>query len=506
MDGTPFGRYRLMELLGRGGMGEVWRAFDTDTDREVAVKVLATHLAADPEFQQRFRREAKAAAMLNDPHVVPIHHYGVIEDRLYVDMRFVDGRDLGAILAEGPLETARAVSIVEQVAMALDAAHDAGMIHRDVKPSNVLVAKRDFAYLIDFGIARAASETGLTATGAAIGTWAYMAPERINGSAEVDARSDVYALACVLHECLTGQKPYPGTTFERLAGAHLFTPPPQPSRTGQGVSERFDAVIATGMAKDPHQRYQSPMELAAAAHEAATVPSRPTPVAPRPMANPTPPPRRIPPPPPSPPPLSSARTRRREKRDAPAPREPASADDFWDAVGIDPICIVTATDSFLTLRCYLNEEPLFLGSKGMINVFRKERKLRRFLVDNVIHELAFLETFDEVKAAAVDGSLRLGAIDDQNVYELDGLADDIVAGPNSVDARQLELAIELFTDVARFARSQVAERHLQRGQPLRLLADAVARGRISQRERRLNFAASDQVRELQRFVESRLVD
>ena len=197
MEGTPFGRYRLLTLLGRGGMGEVWRAHDTAIGRVVALKLLPPHLAGDQVFQERFRREAYAAAALNEPHVVPIHNFGEIDGRLYVDMRLVEGADLQTMLSDGPLEAARAVMIVEQVATALDAAHQIGLVHRDVKPHNILVAKFDFAYLIDFGIARAADQTGLTSTGSTIGTWAYMAPERFS-SGKADARADIYSLACVL--------------------------------------------------------------------------------------------------------------------------------------------------------------------------------------------------------------------------------------------------------------------------------------------------------------------
>ena len=160
-------------------------------------------------FQQRFRREAHAAAQLNEPHVVPIHTYGEIDGRLFVDMRLIEGRDLQTVLAAGPLAPERAVRIIEQVAKALHAAHQVGLVHRDVKPSNILVDDNDFAYLIDFGIARAAGETGLTSTGATIGTWSYMAPERFR-AATADARADIYALACVLYESLTGQLPFPG--------------------------------------------------------------------------------------------------------------------------------------------------------------------------------------------------------------------------------------------------------------------------------------------------------
>jgi len=180
VDATPFGHYQLQELLGRGGMGEVYRAYDTNTDRIVAVKVLPPHLADDSTFQQRFRRESQAAAGLNEPHVVPIHGFGEIDGRLYLDMRLIEGRDLGTILKDSdkPPGAAFAVNVVEQVAAALDAAHEAGLIHRDVKPSNILITEHDFAYLIDFGLARTAGEEGVTTAGNTLGTVAYMAPER----------------------------------------------------------------------------------------------------------------------------------------------------------------------------------------------------------------------------------------------------------------------------------------------------------------------------------------
>src|ERR1700739_4347693 len=255
VDGTPFGRYRLIELLGRGGMGEVWRAYDTaSNNRTVAIKLLPPHLAGDSTFVQRFRREADAAAQLNNPHIIPIHQYGEIDGRLYVDMRLIEGRDLQEVLADGPLEPARAVRIVEQVANALHAAHKIGLIHRDVKPSNILVDEDDFAYLIDFGIARAADETRMTGTGNAIGTFHYMAPERMGGHPD-DARADIYALACVLYECLTGQPPFAGTNMASLMYAHLNSPPPKPSNGKPGVPPQLDAVIAIGMAKEPDNRY-----------------------------------------------------------------------------------------------------------------------------------------------------------------------------------------------------------------------------------------------------------
>lgn len=274
MDATPFGHYRLEKLIGQGGMGEVYRAYDTRTDRVVALKVLPYHMAADATFQQRFRRESQAAAGLNDPHVVPIHGFGEIDGRLYLDMRLIEGRNLGTVLQEAdkPLGAAFAVTIVEQVAHALDAAHATGLIHRDIKPSNILITGRDFVYLIDFGLARSAGEQGLTTAGSTLGTLAYMAPERFEGG-EVDRRSDIYALTCVLYECLTGSRPYPADSLEQQIAGHMVSPLPRPSDTDPRLAA-FDEVIARGMAKKPEKRFQTAGELAVAARRALSAPVR----------------------------------------------------------------------------------------------------------------------------------------------------------------------------------------------------------------------------------------
>ena len=263
MGKESFGHYELLDVLGRGGMGQVFRAYDASTDRVVALKVLPSHLAEDAEFQERFRREARIAASLNDPHVVPIHSYGEIDGRLYVDMRLIEGRDLVEYMREngGRLSPQRAVAVIEQVAAALDSPHSVGLIHRDIKPTNILLTTaRDFVYLIDFGIARTATDTALTHTGHTMGTVAYMAPERFRGS--TDHRADVYSLACVLHECLTGGRPYPGDSLEEQLNGHLNTPPPRASITSPDVPPALDAVVARGMAKDVDERYQTAIEMA----------------------------------------------------------------------------------------------------------------------------------------------------------------------------------------------------------------------------------------------------
>ncbi|KUH84586.1 bifunctional serine/threonine-protein kinase/transporter substrate-binding domain-containing protein [Mycobacterium sp. IS-1556] len=274
MDATPFGHYQLQQLIGRGGMGEVYRAYDTRTDRIVALKVLPPSMAADETFQQRFRRESQAAAGLNDPHVVPIHGFGEIDGRLYLDMRLIEGSNFGTVLTDTgkAIDTALAVKVVEQVATALDAAHSAGLIHRDIKPSNILITDRDFVYLIDFGLARTAGEKGLTTAGSTLGTMAYMAPERFEGK-PVDATADIYALACVLYECLTGVRPYPADSLEQQIAGHMTKEVPKPSAVDPRLAA-FDDVIAKGMAKKPAKRYQKAGDLAEAARRALNAPVR----------------------------------------------------------------------------------------------------------------------------------------------------------------------------------------------------------------------------------------
>ncbi|WP_040698596.1 serine/threonine-protein kinase, partial [Nocardia vinacea] len=262
-----FGRYRLLSLLGQGGMGQVWRAHDSLTNRVVALKVLPERFADDEQLRERFRRECRAVAQLTEPHVIPIHDFGDIDGRLYLNMRLIEGTDLRKVITqEGALSPRRAVAIIAQVAGALQAAHDAGLVHRDVKPTNILLGADEFASLIDFGIAHAADDRTLTTIGETIGTIAYMAPEEIGSEIKADARVDVYALTCVLYECLTGRPPFTSSAgVQGVIAHHLHTPPPRPSTTTPDVPPAFDAVIAKGMAKNPDKRYQTVRELAAAA-------------------------------------------------------------------------------------------------------------------------------------------------------------------------------------------------------------------------------------------------
>jgi serine/threonine-protein kinase len=190
-------------------MGEVYEAEHTVKQWTVALKLMSLAFSQDPVFRKRMEREARITGRLLEPHVVPIHDYGEIDGQLYLEMRLIEGIDLGSLLVrDGALPSPRAVAIIHQVASALDAAHAAGVTHRDVKPQNILITGNDFAYLVDFGIASAKTDEKLTQLGTAVGTWKYMAPERFSND-EVTPRADVYALACVLYECLTGAPPYP---------------------------------------------------------------------------------------------------------------------------------------------------------------------------------------------------------------------------------------------------------------------------------------------------------
>jgi hypothetical protein len=263
--GSRLGPYHLKALIGRGGMGEVYEAEDTVKGRIVALKLLPDSLSHDPVFRERLQREARAAGQLQEPHVVPIHDYGEIDGVLYVDMRLINGTDLRSVLVnDGAMAPPRAVWIVRQVAAALDAAHAAGITHRDVKPENILITADDFAYLVDFGIANAVTDHTLTEKGTAIGTYAYMAPERFS-SKPVTEKADIYALACVLHQCLTGSQPFAADSISMLITAHLIEPPPRPSEVRPDIPPAFDAIVAKGMAKDAADRYDTAGEFARAA-------------------------------------------------------------------------------------------------------------------------------------------------------------------------------------------------------------------------------------------------
>ena len=263
------GPYELAQLIGRGGMGEVWLAIDTRNDREVAIKLLARQALTDPELQERFRRECKIAAKIWHPHILPVWDYS-LQGRPYIVMPFVeDGKDLASILNDGPIEPERAVNIIRQVASALDAAHRADLRHRDVKPSNIMVRPDggdEKALLFDWGIAQPVDTSGappVTRLDQLVGTPAYIAPERLGNEVTPDHRADVYSLAVVLFECLAGHKPFQGEDMAVLTAQVLRDPPPLPGHLPPALRDGRQ-----GLAKDPEDRWQSAGEMGAAAQTA----------------------------------------------------------------------------------------------------------------------------------------------------------------------------------------------------------------------------------------------
>ncbi len=274
--GERFAGCRIEAVAGRGGMGIVYRATELALDRRVALKVVAPEGVADSAYTERFVREVRMAASIDHPNIVPVYGTGEEAGRLYLVMRYVDGTDLHALVRrDGPLAPARAARIVAQIAAGLDAAHGAGLVHRDVKPANVLVTSagaapgHDHVYLTDFGLTvEVSSDTRMTTSGQWIGSVDYMAPEQLRAE-PVDARTDVYALGGVLHAALTGDAPFRRQTVPQTIAAHLGDRPPRPSAMA-GVDEIFDAVVARALAKDPADRYSSAGDLGRAALAAAT--------------------------------------------------------------------------------------------------------------------------------------------------------------------------------------------------------------------------------------------
>ena len=259
--GTALGHYRIEQLIGRGGMGVVYRAHDLVLDRKLALKLLAPELAEDEPFRERFLRESRIAASLDHPAIIPIYDAGEVGGRLYIAMRLVDGSDLKRLLAnQGALDAVRALQLLEQVADALDAAHERGLVHRDVKPSNVLIDGRGHVYLADFGLSRRLDEQapGLGGT-RSLGTLDYVAPEQIRGE-ELDGRADLYSLGCLLYECLTDRPPFERASDTAVVFAHLQEDPP--------VLPGLEQVIQRALAKRPDDRYQSGRELVGAARKA----------------------------------------------------------------------------------------------------------------------------------------------------------------------------------------------------------------------------------------------
>ena len=270
--GETLASYRIEEVIGRGGMSVVCRAHDLKLERPVALKLLSADLAENPRFRDRFLRESRLAASLDHPNIIPIYDAGEADGRLYIAMKLVDGTDLkGLLRREGPLAAARAIQLLAPVALALDAAHAHGLVHRDVKPANVLVAlePHEQVYLADFGLTKKVTTvSGPTITGQLLGTVDYVSPEQIRGG-RVDGRSDVYSLACVLFECLVGSPPFERDSDIAVLLAHLNDPPPRVTELRPELSAGLDAVVASGLSKDSEARPTTCTTLLVAAERAS---------------------------------------------------------------------------------------------------------------------------------------------------------------------------------------------------------------------------------------------
>ncbi len=265
--GEQFAGYQVVELIGSGGMGDVYRAEQPQLGRSVALKTIRSELAADEAFRRRFRREARLAASVDHPGVIPIYETGEAEGVLFLAMRWIEGIDLRQLIAlEGPVEPERAVAMLEQLSDALDAAHESGLVHRDIKPANVLIEDNRL-YISDFGLARLTAEGETTRPGGLVGTLDYLAPEVIGGK-PASGHSDIYALGCLFYELLTGSAPYPVENVLAKLHAHATQPAPAPSRLQRELSNEMDRVTDGALAKEPGDRYTTARQFAASARRA----------------------------------------------------------------------------------------------------------------------------------------------------------------------------------------------------------------------------------------------
>ena len=268
--GKTLGSYQIVEEIGRGGMAVVYRAYQPSLNRDVAIKVLPPQLTFDQRFVERFQREARAAAGLRHPHIIVVHDVGEQDGLYYIVMEYLEGQTLRQLVErEGPLAPDRAAGMIEQVASALDYAHQRGFVHRDVKPSNIFVREGDQATLTDFGIAKAARGTQLTGTGMLIGTPEYMSPEQAQGE-EVGPSTDIYALGVMAYQMLTGRVPFRGTTPHATLHAVIYQPPVPPRQINPGLSPAIDTVLLKALAKQPEARFRTGAEMAAALQRAGS--------------------------------------------------------------------------------------------------------------------------------------------------------------------------------------------------------------------------------------------
>lgn len=263
------GKYEIIGEIGRGGFAAVYEAVDTTLDRTVALKALAPHLLWDPSFLERFQQEAKLAANLKHPNIVVIYEFGQLEGVVYITMEYLGGQNLaGLVRKEGALAPSRILRITSQVASALDYAHSKGLVHRDVKPSNMMIGAGDHVTVTDFGIAKAAAATALTTTGKIFGTPEYMSPEQAMGTRELDARSDNYSLGVVIYQMFAGQVPFTGETPLGVMRCHADEPPPPPSQINPAIPSAVEAILLKALAKERGERYQRAGDMALALEEA----------------------------------------------------------------------------------------------------------------------------------------------------------------------------------------------------------------------------------------------
>ncbi len=257
LTGSRFGTYEILEVLGSGGMGKVYRARDMTLERVVALKTLAPHLSSDGAFVQRFLKEARAAARLNHPNIVQIYNFGQVDGIYYLAMEFVDGHSLGTYLKKGHFSEADAILIARHACQGLGVAHAHGIVHRDIKPDNLMLTGRGDVKLVDLGIAKRLDEDqGMTTTGVAIGTPHYISPEQIRGQKDIDHRADIYSLGATLYHLVTGHTPYKGTSGPVVMSMHLVEPLPDPRQFEPGVSEGLCRILRKMMAKDRRERYR----------------------------------------------------------------------------------------------------------------------------------------------------------------------------------------------------------------------------------------------------------
>ncbi len=270
LTGKQLGQYKIVAPLGEGGMAAVYKAYQQTMDRYVALKILPRHFAADPEFVGRFEQEAKIIARLQHVHILPVHDYGTSEGFTYIVMPFVETGTLDDLLQGEPLPQDQIRKIISQVGEALQHAHSQGLVHRDVKPSNILIDQDGNCLLTDFGISKIVEGTAkFTQTGAILGTPAYMSPEQIKGET-IDGRSDIYSLGIILYQMATGRAPYRAETPPAIFVKHLHDPLPPPRKFNQDLPESVERVILKALAKDPKDRYSIATELVNAIHRAAS--------------------------------------------------------------------------------------------------------------------------------------------------------------------------------------------------------------------------------------------